>query len=73
MTHVKQFIVIEHFIGNGDEKEHYDGDDYYPIDTLEQIKVAQQALREEGIAEAFVWVGDPDCLDSYRTTNKLRV
>ena len=35
------------------------GDDEYPVDTLEQIEIAQQALREAGISETPVFAGDP--------------
>jgi len=46
----------------------------YRIDTLEDIAEAQAAMREAGLSEADVWVGDADSLaetDTYKNGQKL--
>lgn len=37
----------------------------YPVDTPEQIEAAEEALKAAGEASAPVYVGHPDCPDSY--------
>lgn len=38
----------------------------FSVDTDADIDIALEAMREEGIKEAPVWHGHPDCTDSYR-------
>jgi hypothetical protein len=49
---VRQFILVH--------------EEPMPIDTDEQIAAAQQALRDVGEEVAAVYVGPPDCPDSYK-------
>lgn len=37
----------------------------YPVDTAEQIETAIKALKAVGAESARVYVGDPECPDSY--------
>lgn len=43
----------------------------YPLDSVEQIEAAQDAMREHGMDSAPVYVGDPDDPDSYRAGHDL--
>lgn len=43
----------------------------FAVDTEEQIAAAREALSEAGLTEAVVFAGDPECPDSYATSNKL--
>lgn len=43
----------------------------YAIDTHEQVEIARAALRNAGQSEAFVYVGEPDDPDHYRTGSVL--
>ena len=43
----------------------------YPINTDDEIEKAQKALRDAGLAWEDVYVGDPDCPDSYVTETKF--
>ena len=46
-------------------------DEIYFVDDLAEIAVAQEAMREAGLAEVKVNAGDPDCPDSYRNGQVL--
>ena len=42
------------------------GDDVFVVDTLEEIEIAQQAMREIGEERTEVWVGEPEDPESYK-------
>lgn len=48
-------------------------DEPWTIDTAEEIAAAMQAMTDAGMAEAEVWVGDPDGQegDTYKNGQKL--
>lgn len=48
-------------------------EDTYPVDIEEEIVVAQKAMLDAGVGELPVWVGDPECPDSYRNGETLFV
>lgn len=57
---MRSFIVVH----NGGHSPWRD-DTAYPVDTPEELRVAQRALREIGQERATVYFGDPECPDSY--------
>lgn len=57
------FIVIEHKDEFGMELREAD---VYPIDTPDELAAAREALHEAGLAEAPVYVGDPDSSNTYQ-------
>lgn len=53
-------------IPNGDDIE------TFPTNTPAEIETAQAAMREAGITEAVIWIGEPDQTgDSYTDRKKL--
>jgi hypothetical protein len=48
------------------------GEETYPVDTTEQIALAQASMQAADLEEADVYVGEPDGLgDSYKTGRKI--
>jgi len=46
----------------------------YPLETPADIREAQAAMREAGLTEADVWVGDPEspeASDTYKNGQRL--
>jgi predicted nicotinamide N-methyase len=40
----------------------------YEVDTEEELQIAKEALREQGVEVTTVYAGDPDCPDAYLTS-----
>ena len=59
-----RYITIDTNPGNGGS----DADVItYPIELDADAEYARAAMREFGVAKTPIWVGDPDCPDSYCT------
>ena len=63
-----RYITIDTSPGNGGS----DADVItYPVELGADAEHARSAMREFGVAETPIWVGDPDCPDSYCTATKF--